>query len=299
MREVWIVGCGYVGQRLAAAEIANGARVHALARSVESCEAATALGAFARQADLDDPATLAALDVSGADVYYLAPPPANGQSDPRMHAFLQAIDERQPRRIVYISTTGVYGDCRGEWVNEEWPTRPAAGRAHRRVDAEAQLRAFGERKAVAVVTLRVPGIYGPGRLPRERLEKGLPVLREADAPWSNRVHVDDLVATCIAAMRRGAAGAVYNVSDGHPSTVTDYFNQVADALGLPRPRQVSRAEAEQAIDAGMRSYLAESRRIDNRRMRDELGVSPRYATLAEGLAGSLAAEAGVAPAARA
>jgi nucleoside-diphosphate-sugar epimerase len=143
---------------------------------------------------------------------------------------------------------------------------------------------------VAVVILRVPGIYGPGRLPRERLEKGLPVLREADAPWSNRIHVDDLVAACMAGMARGVAGAVYNVSDGQPSTMTDYFNQVADALGLARPRQIRRAEAESEIDPGMRSYLAESRRIDNRRMREELGVTPRYGNLAQGLAASIAAE---------
>lgn len=298
-REVWIIGCGYVGQRLAMAELAEGARVHAVARSPESLQPVTAPGVAARRADLDDPESLAALDPQGADVYYLAPPPSHGRTDPRMQAFLRALSKRAPRRIVYISTTGVYGDCQGEWVAEDQPTRPSADRAYRRVDAESQLRAFGETSGVAVVILRVPGIYGPGRLPRERLEKGLAVLREADAPWSNRIHVDDLVTTCLAAMRRAAPGTVYNVSDGNPSTMTDYFNHVADVLGLPRPPQVSRSEAERVIDPGMRSYLAESRRIDSRRMREELGVVPRYATVVEGLAACLAAEAGAPFAAKA
>lgn len=291
MREVWIVGSGYVGHRVAAAELAQGARVHGLARSDESIAALNKLGAIAHRADLDHAITLATLDLHGACVYYFAPPPARGARDSRMQNFLEAVIGRLPRRIVYISTTGVYGDCHGEWVNEDRPPRPSAERAQRRVDAETQLRAFGERHDVTAVILRVPGIYGPGRLPRERLERGLPVLRESESPWSNRIHVDDLVAACLAAMTRGTSDNAYNVSDGHPSTMTDYFNQVAEALGLPRPRQVSRAEAEQTIDAGMRSYLAESRRIDNHRMRAELGVALRYPTLAEGLRACVAAEA--------
>jgi len=287
---VWIIGCGYVGQRLAAEEVATGARVFALARSPASLAAVTGLGVIARPADLDDPVTLATLDSAGADIYYLAPPPREGNTDARLRAFLAALRGQRPRRIVYISTTGIYGDSRGEWVSEDWPVRPATGRAGRRADAERQLLSFADQQDVEVVILRVPGIYGPGRLPRERLEKGLPVLRESEAPWSNRIHVDDLVSACLAAMRRGVDRGVYNASDGEPSNMTDYFNQVADALGLPRPPEVSRAEAEQAIDPGMRSYLAESRRIDSRRMREELGVVPRYGSLAEGLAASIAAE---------
>lgn len=291
-REVWIVGSGYVGQRLAVAEMASGARVHALARSEASLAALASLEAVCWRADLDQPSSLAGLNVHGAGVYYLAPPPSHGRTDSRMQTFLQAAGARPPHRIVYVSTTGVYGDCGGEWVKEDRPVHPMADRAWRRVDAETQLRSFSDRMGVPVVILRVPGIYGPNRLPRERLEKRLPVLRESESPWSNRVHVDDLVAALQAAMCRGVPGVVYNVSDGYPSTMTDYFNQVADALGLPRPRQIPRAEAEQAIDPGMRSYLAESRRIDNHRMREELGVVPRYTSLVEGLAASIVAEDG-------
>ena len=296
-----IVGCGYVGRRVAAAERARGSYVGALARSEESAQALRALGIEPVGGDLDDPDSLAGLDVAGQGVYYFAPPPASGVRDTRMTAFLAAIAPRPPLRVVYISTTGVYGDCHGEWVDETRAPNPTADRARRRLDAEEQLRAFGTRSACEVVILRVPGIYGPDRLPVERLRKGLPLLREAEAPWSNRVHADDLVAACLAAMDRGRPGGVYNVSDGHPSTMTDYFRRVADALGLPRPPEVSRAEsadrpsmacgprlgpigeATERIDAGMLSYLGESKRIDNRRMREELGVTPRYPTLAEGL----------------
>jgi nucleoside-diphosphate-sugar epimerase len=208
-----------------------------------------------------------------------------------MTAFLAAIAPRPPRRIVYISTTGVYGDCQGEWVDETRAPNPTADRARRRLDAEEQLRSFGARTGCEAVILRVPGIYGPDRLPVERLRKGLPLLREDEAPWSNRVHVDDLVAACLAAMARGRGGAVYNISDGHPSTMTDYFRRVADALALPRPNEIARAAAGDHIDAGMLSYLAESKRIDNRRMREELGVVLRYPTLAQGLAAGV----GIAP----
>jgi nucleoside-diphosphate-sugar epimerase len=280
---MFIVGCGYLGRRVAAAERACGGRVHALARSADSAQVLRALGIESVCGDLDDPQSLAGLDVAGQGVYYFAPPPAAGVHDSRMGAFLAAVRPRSPRRIVYISTTGVYGDCQGEWVDETRAPNPGADRARRRLDAENQLRAFATRTACEVVILRVPGIYGPERLPLERLRKGLPLLREEEAPWSNRVHVDDLVAACLAAMDRGRAGAVYNVSDGHPSTMTDYFRRVAEALGLPRPPEVSRAEAGDRIDAGMLGYLAESKRIDNRRMREELGVVPRYPTLAEGL----------------
>ncbi|UCH53646.1 MAG: SDR family oxidoreductase, partial [Pseudomonadota bacterium] len=251
--EITIVGCGYVGARVAAQERARGAHVRALSRFVDHSEAVQQLGATAITADLDDAQSLHGLDVSDQAVYYLAPPPASGVSDSRMRTFLAAVARRPPRRIVYISTTGVYGDCGGEWVNETRPVLPAADRAKRRVDAERELLAFANTSGAQVVILRVPGIYGPDRLPRERLEKRLPVLREDQAPWSNRIHVDDLVAACLAAMDRGANGAIYNVSDGNPTTMTDYFRRVATALALPPPPEISRVEAQDQIDPGMLS----------------------------------------------
>ena len=264
----------------------------ALARSEKSFVLLRAHGLQAVRGDLDNPASLATLPVQGALIYYFAPPPSMGTIDPRMKNFLNVItDATSPARIVLISTSGVYGDCQGEWVTEDRPSRPDADRARRRLDAEQQLSAWGEAHAVTVVILRVPGIYGPGRLPEKRLRAGEPVLREQESPWSNRVHIDDLVRACLAAGQRGRPNAVYNISDGHPTTMTDYFNRVADALGLERPPQITLAQARAELSEGMQSYLAESKRLDNRRMREELGVEPRYPNLTQGLAACLAHDA--------
>jgi len=288
MASVLIAGCGYVGRRIARRELQDGAGVRVLVRTDDSAAAAAALALDVRQIDLDDPVTIPALSLRDTIVYYLVPPPSTGDHDPRLGRFLAAIPAASlPARVVLISTSGVYGDCRGEWVDEDRAPHPQADRARRRLDAEQQLLAWGAQHRVPVVILRVPGIYGPGRLPLERLRAGEPVLREAESPWSNRVHVDDLVRAALAAARRGRAGAVYNVSDGRPTTMTDYFNRVADAAGLPRPPQISLDAGDARFSAGMRSYLAESKRLDNRRMREELGVEPEYPDLARGLSACL------------
>lgn len=292
MSKILIVGCGYLGRRVARREQEQGNRVVALVRSAGSTTELQARGLEVLQADLDDSRSLAGLPTRSAVVYYFAPPPSTGRTDPRISHFLSAIDaDALPARVVLVSTSGVYGDCHGDWVDESRPARPDADRAHRRFDAETRLRRWAGEHAVPFVILRVPGIYGPGRLPVERLTRRLPVLRESESPWSNRVHVDDLARACLAAARRGVSGAVYNVSDGHPSTMTDYFNRVADAAGLARPPQITMAEAGAQLSEGMRSYLVESKRLDNRRMREELGVEPQYPDLAQGLAACVAAEA--------
>jgi nucleoside-diphosphate-sugar epimerase len=288
MTAVLIIGCGDVGRHVAAGERAAGKQVTALARTTASAMRLGALGLSVMRGDLDDPGSLTGLPTREARVYYFAPPPPSGMTDPRLRNFLAAIAPAAlPTRIVLISTSGVYGDCHGEWVMEERPPRPDVDRAHRRLDAEQALRHWGERHNVPVVILRVPGIYGPGRLPEQRLRAREPVLREAESPWSNRVHIDDLVRACLAAAVRGRPGAVYNISDGHPTTMTDYFNRVADALGLERPPQITLAQARTQLSAGMQSYLAESKRLDNRRMREELGVVPLYPDLTRGLAACL------------
>ena len=288
MKPILIIGCGDVGLRVARQQQAEGHRVTALARSARSAELQAAQGIQTIRGDLDDPATLSTLPTQDARVYYFAPPPSTGNCDSRMTNFLRAIaDQALPARVVLISTSGVYGDCQGAWVSEERAPQPDTERASRRLDAEQQLRAWGKRHAVCIVILRVPGIYGPGRLPEKRLRAREPVLHEAQSPWSNRVHIVDLMRACVAAGERGQAGAVYNISDGHPSTMTDYFNRVADALGLERPPQISLAQARVDLSPGMQSYLAESKRLDNRRMREELGVLPQYPDLARGLAACL------------
>ncbi len=292
MTPVFIIGCGDVGRRVARLEQADGHAVTALARSDDGARRLRALGIGVVRGDLDVPQSLTGLPVEDSLVYYLAPPPARGRDDPRLRHFLAAIAGRKPQRIVYLGTSAVYGDCGGEWVTEDRAPHPDSDRGHRRLDAERQLLAYGAARAVPVVILRVPGIYGPGRLPVKRLEAREPVLRADQSPWSNRVHIDDLVAACRAAARRGPPAAIYNISDGCPTTMTDYFNRVADALGLPRPPEISPHETSARLSAGMQSYLAESKRLDNRRMREELGVVPVYPDLSAGLAACLAATGG-------
>lgn len=235
-------------------------------------------------ADLDQSTSLPP-ELSAQDrIFYFAPPPPTGRSDPRMQHFLAALAPNRMRRIVYISTTGVYGDCGGEWVDETRPPNPQVDRAFRRHDAEQQLQTWRTAGGSELVILRVAGIYGPGKLPLERLQRQTPMVAAEEAPWTNRIHIDDLVQVCEAAMERAPDGAVYNVSDGQPGNMRDYFDRVADLFDLPRAPLVRLAEADGRLSAGLLSYLGESRRLDNRRMLDELGVNLRYPTLTDGLA---------------
>lgn len=282
--DVLIIGCGDIGERVAVIERSEGRIVKGLVRSEASAERLTAAGIQPITADLDVPASLNNLPVKDALVYYFAPPPAMGAIDPRMEAFTHLLSSTNlPKRVVYISTTGVYGDCAGEWVTEDRPPRPQADRAKRRLAAENTLRHWSEKCRVPIVILRVPGIYGRGLLPEKRLRAGEPVLREEESPYSNRIHADDLARVCFAAGHHVNPGVLYNVSDGHPTTMTDFFYRVADVLGIPRPPAITREQARRQMGEGMLSYLAESKRIDNRRMREELGVELMYPDLLAGL----------------
>jgi nucleoside-diphosphate-sugar epimerase len=260
-----------------------------IVRSQESAEKLGKSGLRAVCIDLDrlDPDMEPCLDPGcrDSDIFYFAPPPPTGEQDLRMRAFLGALSGKMAvRRIVYISTSAVYGDCQGAWITEAQPLNPATPRGHRRLDAEQQLLGWCQAHATQWVILRVPGIYGPGKLPLARLRKGTPVLREADAPFTNRIHADDLAAICVAALHCPVANTIYNVSDGHPSNMTDYFFRVADAAGLPRPPEVSREEAQAVLSAGMLSFLQDSRRMDNSKLLNELGIELQYPDLAAGLA---------------
>ena len=295
MNDILIIGCGYVGMRLARQylerpELGRGRRVLGLVQSAAGLARLAAAGIPGLCADLAT-GDLDALPLAGASIFHLAPPPGAGREDPgtrRLAAALARAD--RPPRVVYISTTGVYGDCQGAWVDESWPARPGADRAHRRWDAEESLRAWSTATGGELVILRVAGIYGPGRLPLERIRQGVPMVRAEDSPYSNRIHVDDLVGACVLAMERGEPGAVYNACDDCPSTMTDYFLAIADAAGLPRPPLIPMAEAGGQVSAAMLSYLAESRRLSNRRLREDLGLKLRYPSLAKGLPACLAAD---------
>lgn len=282
MNAVLILGCGDVGRRVARCCQAAGAPVTGLVRSPQSAAQLRELGIGVLEVDLDLP--MPPLPCAGTELYYFAPPPPSGDRDPRMAAVLAALERNGlPRRIVYISTSAVYGDCGGAWIDEDAPLRPDTSRGLRRLDAERQLQAWSERTGIPVVILRVPGIYGPGRLPLERLRKGLPLLHEDQCPYTNRIHADDLAAICLAAMVRGVPGTAYNVSDGHPSNMVDYFNRIADRAGLPRPPTLDRVEAEQQLTPGMLGYMRESKRLRNGRMLHELGIELQYPDLEAGL----------------
>jgi len=286
-----ILGCGYIGRRLARHYLNQGSAIVGVTRSAQSAAALGAEGIPALALDLARdlvPDDLATVGLAGAQVFHLAPPPESGTLDLHTRHLVAAFGRLgHPARVVYISTTGVYGDCSGDWVDEDRPVNPQADRALRRWDAEQTLGRWRTASGQVLVTLRVAGIYGPGRLPLERIRAGLPLVRPEEAPWSNRIHADDLVAACIAAMDHGVDGAVYNACDGSPSTMTDYFFQVADAAGLPRPPVIPLGESEGQLSAGMLSYMRESRRLSNRRLVEGLGVELRYPTLAQGLASCL------------
>ncbi|MCU7959540.1 MAG: SDR family oxidoreductase [gamma proteobacterium symbiont of Bathyaustriella thionipta] len=283
LNSVLIIGCGYVGRRLASRLLAEQVSVSAIVRSEKSRDQLLAAGIEAYALDLDDtPETF----VPGAhqQVFYLLPPPRSGLQDSRTQACIDCFARHgQPQKLLYLSTTGVYGDCQGNWVSEEQPLRPTAERAKRRLHAETQWLNWQQHNQTAIRIVRVAGIYGPDRLPLARLEKGLPLLKESQSPWMNRIHVDDLVSVLIAAMQSPAQARIYNASDGHPGSMNQYFNAIADRAGLPRPPQIDIREAAEQLSAGMMSYMRESRRISNRRMLAELQVRLRYANLQAGL----------------
>jgi nucleoside-diphosphate-sugar epimerase len=233
--------------------------------------------------DLDRPETLAlpALDA----LLHCAPPPAQGESDTRSANLLAALEKGGilPARIVYISTSGVYGDCAGARVEESRPTSPQTDRARRRVDAERRLAQWTKSKTIALVVLRVPGIYAPDRLPLARLRAGTPLLRAQDDVYTNHIHADDLAAIACRALEEDAPAAVYNAADDTELRMGDWFDLVADTHGVPRAPRVSREEAEKSLDPLFLSFMRESRRLDNTRLKSLLGLRLRYPTVYEGL----------------
>jgi len=238
-------------------------------------------------ADLDDPATLRRLAGLATRVVHLAPPPGEGWADHRTRALAAALRRRAPPvALVYGSTSGVYGDCRGEWVAESRPARADTPRARRRVDAERAVRFLGRAGATRVSILRIPGIYAldrEGGTPRGRLLKGMPVLRPADDVFTNHIQADDLARACLAALWRGRAQRIYNINDDTQLKMGDYFDLAADLFGLPRPPRVARSTAQTELPLMLLSFMSESRRLDNTRMKRELRLRLRYPQIAMGL----------------
>ena len=280
MQKLLIIGCGDVARRALPA-LTTHYEVAALSRHPQDLPS----GVKAIATDLDSLETTDWRGFPADCVLHSAPPGDNGAIDARTRKLLAAYADggKLPRRFVYISTSGVYGDCGGDWVDESRPVNPQSDRARRRVDAENRLLAWGRATGVNVSVLRVPGIYAADRLPVERLRRGTAALRAEDDVYTNHIHADDLAAICVAALERAAAGGIYNASDDSELKMADYFDLVAGRAGLPPPPRISRAEARQKINPALLSFMSESRRLRNAKMKAELGVVLRYPTVYDGV----------------
>ena len=300
---VLIVGCGDVGLRcareLGAAAALPGSRaggswsgrarvrVLALTSSPGRLEELRRAGLTPLLGNLDEPASLRRIAGLATRVLHLAPPPGEGVADPRSLALARALARRQrPLALVYGSTTGVYGDCGGAWVDEIRPVKPATPRGRRRVAAEQTLRRWGRRLQVPVAVLRIPGIYAPDRAggtPRERLLRATPVLRREDDVYTNHIHADDLARACVRALWRQPSQRIFNVCDDSELLMGDYYEQAAALYGLPAPERIARAEAPQRLSPLTLSFMGESRRLRNARIKRELGLKLRHPDVMQGL----------------
>jgi nucleoside-diphosphate-sugar epimerase len=286
---VLLVGCGDVGLRVAAL-MRSQVRLLALTSSASRLGELRALGITPLLGNLDAPASLRRLAGLATRVVHLAPPLESEAGDLRTRALTRVLRRRsQPESLVYGSTSGVYGDCEGEVATEVRAISPFTSRAKRRIDAECLVRHYGRATGVPSTVLRIPGIYAPNReggTPRERLLRGTPMLRAEDDVYTNHIHADDLARACVAALWRGAPQRVYNTNDDTCLKMGEYFELAADLYGLPRPERLSRAEAQQRLPLALLSFMSESRRMDNTRLKKELRLKLRYPTVVQGLADS-------------
>ena len=284
MRNVLIIGCGDVALRTIPL-LTPRHKVFALIRNPEYQARLRALGAIPIMGDLDNRHSLARIAGIAEAVLHFAPPPSEGVCDSRTRNLLNALSHTRkhrtqlPKRIVYISTSGVYGDCGGAWVNESQPLNAKNPRALRRVDAEQQVRSWAKRNRVKASILRVPGIYAADRLPLSRIKNGSPCIAEDEDSYTNHIHADDLARISIAALRWGKSCRIYHASDDSQLQMGEYFDQVADACNLPRMPRISRAEAQKILSPMLLSFMNESRRLTNDRMKRELKVVLKFRTV--------------------
>lgn len=283
---VLLIGCGDIGLR-AARLLRPRVRLLALTSSPQRVDALRECGITPLTGNLDQPRTLRRLAGLATRVLHLAPPPGNGSGDPRTMALMQALRRRSPPLCAtYGSTSGVYGDCAGAVARETRTLQASTPRAQRRVEAERAMRHWGRASGVRVSLLRIPGIYAPDReggTPRERLLKGTPVLLPNDDVYTNHIHANDLARACVVALWRGKAQRVYNVNDDSALKMGDYFDLAADLYGLPRPPRISRSEASAQLSPVLLSFMSESRRMDNTRMKHELHLKLHYPNVKTGL----------------
>ncbi len=281
-----IVGCGDVGMRVAQ-QLSSRVGLLALTSDAGRVKELRSRGITPLLGNLDHARSLMRLAGIATRVVHLAPPPSEGWVDSRTQALLRALRLRQrPICVVYGSTSGVYGNCDGDWVTEVRASNAHTPRAHRRVDAESRIRFWGRSTRTRVNVLRIPGIYAQDRdggTPRARLLKATPVLRQQDDVFTNHIHADDLARACCLALWRGAPQRVYNVNDDSSMKMGDYFDLAADLYGLPRPPRIAREGATEQLPLMLLSFMSESRRMDNTRMKQELRLRLHYPDVLSGL----------------
>jgi len=289
MKRLLIIGCGNVGLRVALLLRARH-RIYALTHSAERFADLRRHGLMPLLGDLDQPDTLAGLCGLAHDVIHLVPPPPRGQTDTRTAHLIAALGRGRslPQHFIYISTSGVYGDCQGALIDETRLINPQSRRALRRADAERRVRAWGRRNGANVSILRVPGIYAADRLPLARLSQRTPVIVSEEDSYTNHIHADDLARIVVAALRHAKPGRIYHACADSNLRMGEYFDLVADHFGLPKPERIARAQAERGqVSPSMYSFMRESRRLMNQRIKHELYVSLRYPTVSDGLACSV------------
>lgn len=281
---IFIAGCGDIGCRIASKAVSRGIEVAALSRSEKRMELIK--GVKAVTGSLDDPENLPSLPVKDSAVIYLVPPPGGGIQDTRVTAFLGSLKPgEEPSKIIYISTTSVYGDCGEQLVDESFPLNPGNHTARRRVDAEQQMQKWCMEHEVSLAILRVSGIYSIDRIPMHRIYSREPLLDEAFSGFTNRIHADDLANICLAAVERAEDGDIFNVSDGEIGRMNDYFNAITDAIGVERLPVVGPDEARQLMTPLMYGYMTESRKINSEKMIRKLGIKLEFPSLKDGLKG--------------
>lgn len=284
MERLLIIGCGDVALR-AIPLLTPRYRIYALVRDPAHCAKLRSLGVMPIVGDLDVRDSLARLAALADSVLHFAPPPHSGTRDTRTRNLLSALSRgKPPKQFVYISTSGVYGDCGGAWVSETRPLSARTARAQRRVDAENQIRKWARRNRVNACILRVPGIFAAERLPLSRIRQATPAIEASEDSYTNHIHADDLARISIAVLQRGKACRVYHASDDSHLKMGEYFDWVADTFNLPRVPRLSRSEAQRVLPETLLSFMNESRRLTNQRMKRELKVKLRYPTVAELLA---------------
>jgi nucleoside-diphosphate-sugar epimerase len=284
MQRLLIVGCGDIARRVLLL-LGDRFDVQALIRNPAQRAELRRLGVLPLVGDLDRPHSLVKLGGSADIVLHCAPPPVSGITDPRTANLVRALSRASilPWGIAYLSTSGVYGDRAGEKVDETATPAPQTDRARRRLDAETRLTRWGRAHRVKVSILRVPGIYAADRLPLARLAKGTPALKPEDDVFTNHIHADDLARAVVAAIERGRPLRAYNICDDSEIRMGDWFDLVADRHGMARPPRIGRDAAQSMIAPDLLSFMSESRRLDNTRMKRELGVKLLYPDVRQGM----------------